>query len=138
MKRIDLDARERLEIELSVSGRSWRIRKTVTAVNQVFGPAYAKAGAAQQRLGEILKQVDSGTTAEADVETELKEIDTAIAELDAAVFECLEILLETNGHEFDRVWWERATDRHDRMHAVAEAISKDVKPGGGKKKEADG
>lgn len=138
MKRVDLDARERSEIELTVSGLSWRIRKTVTAVNQVFGPAYAKAGAAQQRLGEILKQVDSGAASEADVETELIEIDAAIAELDAAVFDCLEILLETNGYEFDRAWWEHATDRHDRMHAVAEAISKDVKPGGNKKKEAAG
>jgi hypothetical protein len=136
MSTIVIDDRDRPEVELSISGESFRIRRVVNAVRRIYGQYMERAGKEIERLGDLQSRLETGAATDQDVADATERVSEVVEQRDEAINECIRLILEKNGYEYDQQWWEENSDQYDRQHFVVAALNKDVKPGAGKKKAA--
>lgn len=133
MSAIVIDDRDRPEVELSISGEVFRIRRVVNAVRRIYGQYMEKAGKEIETLGELHRRLESGDAAADDVEAATARVNAVVQERDQAVNECIRLILEKNGYEYDPQWWDENADQFDRQHFVVSALNKDVQKSSKKK-----
>lgn len=134
MTMIVIDDKDRPEVELSISGATYRVRRVVNAVRRIYGQYLERAGKEIENLGALQRRLDDGKATQEDVAAATDRVTEVVLEREEAVMQCIQLILEKNGYEYDRDWWDENTDQYDRQHFVVSALNKDVKPGGGKKK----
>lgn len=135
MKAIDLTSQGRPEIELSLSGQTWKIRRVVMATFELYQELTTGADDAQHRLVELQDRLTNGKAGDDDVAEMQKELAEESKQRQELTYQCIQTILEANGYEFDREWWAKNSDRHEQHGFIAASMNKDMQGiGGGKKK----
>jgi hypothetical protein len=139
MRSVRIDEKERPAISIEVAGQTFVIRRVVTGVRQRWGEFMQLQGQALQMVDDLKQKIDKAGGTE--TEALKKEIDSmnGLAEKiakarESAEEDCLQLILEKNGYEFNRNWWIDETDSVDRQSCIIEAINKDSVGAIGKKK----
>ena len=136
MKSIDLQSQDRPEIELSLSGQTWRIRRVVMASYQYYQALMSGVNQAQVRFAELQNRLASGKADDTDVVKMQREIASEADKRQDLTYQCIESILSANGYDFDRDWWANNSDRHEQHGFIAAALNKDMQGApAGKKKE---
>ena len=138
MRAIDLNQRDRPEIEISLSGQTWRLRRVVMATYQLYQQLAAGADEAQSRAAQLQDHLAAGLADDDDAVALYREINDEIALRQELTYDAIESILIANGYEFDRRWWEENSDRHEQHAFIAAAINKDLQNIPAGKKKADG
>lgn len=136
MKTIDLTSQDRPEVELSLSGQTWRIRRVVIAAYQLYQQLTGGANEAQRRFAELQNRLAAGKADDSDVLAMQRELAADADRRQDLTYQCIASILEANGYEFDRDWWEHNSDRHEQQAFIGAALNKDLQNlPAGKKKE---
>ncbi len=138
MRAVDLASQERPEVELSLSGQTWRIRRVVMATYQLYQELASGGVEAQSKIAQLQERVTSGEAGDQDVLDMQDEMIRESERRQELTYQCIQTILEANGYEFDRKWWAANSDRHEQHGFIAAAMNKDMQGvGRSKKKEAD-
>ena len=143
---VDLNGRPRASVTVEIGGKSFKISRVVTGVRQLYGRFLTDAGDMMQKAGEVNERIQAMAIATpeelekatAEIEERTVEIEAFASEKVDLLLRCIELLLEKNGHEFDRAWWIDNGDETDYQSLIVEAIQKDSVPGQKKTVEAAG
>jgi len=138
MKTVDLTSQARPEIELTLSGQTWLIRRVVMATYQLYQQLLSGGADAQKKISDLQAQITSGDAGEDDVLAMQTEMISESERRQSLTYQCIQTIIEANGGEFDQAWWEANSDRHEQHAFIAAALNKDMQGVGRGKKKADG
>ncbi|MFP4427590.1 MAG: hypothetical protein ACLFPP_14130 [Spirochaetaceae bacterium] len=100
---------------------------------------FIEGGEALQELSEIQKRLDEEPENTGDIRERIKDMSIVADQLGAyreqMEKDCIRMILEKNGYEFDWEWWIDNTDNHERQAFLVECMNKDSSGGGQKKTE---
>lgn len=138
MRSIRIDEKERPAISVEVAGRTFLIRRVVTGVRQRWGEFMQLQGEALQMVDDLKQKIDkAGGQETKELQAEIDSMNGLAEKIakgrESAETDCLRLILEKNGYEFDWSWWMDETDSVDRQSVIIEAINKDSVAGGKKK-----
>ncbi len=125
---IDLNKEKgRRVIEIRLADKTFRIVRVVTGVRQMYADWMART-ADSLRLAQALEQgpEEPDIEFESRVEAVTKQIEEFTAERKEAYYQMLELILDRNGYELDREWWEKNTDEFDQQAFMRECLMKDA------------
>lgn len=128
----DLNGREKcITAVISAGDHSFRISRVVIAVRVLYSNHIKEMGDLLQRLSKLdAKDADSEEAQRLSAEAE----EFAKRKLDL-YSKIISLLLEKNGYEYDREWWEENTDELDMRTFIEKCLTKDAPADGSKKKE---
>lgn len=143
MRVVKIDERERPAISIEVAGATFLIKRVVTGVRQRWGEFLQLQGEALQQVNELKKRLDATANKDKaateklqnDVTTMNSYTEQIAKSRESAERDCIKLILEKNGYEFDWRWWVDETDSTDRQQFILEALNKDAVEGQSKKKE---
>ncbi|MGD1818000.1 MAG: hypothetical protein ACPKNR_13285 [Pleomorphochaeta sp.] len=120
-KYIDLNGREKqITATIKLSDTTFQIKRVVIAVRVLYSNHLIKMGELFKKVGEIKK----------DDQKALKEINISIEEFnkekEKVYDKILKLLLEKNGYEFNKTWWNENTDELDIRNFIEECLNKDT------------
>ncbi len=139
MRTVSIDTKERPVISLEVAGQPFEIKRVVTGVRQRWGEFLQLQGRALEEVAKLQEKVDAAGGDMDQVREDIvaaQEYSNKIAEKRTETErECIQLILEKNGYDFDWSWWFDETDSVDRQSFIIEALNKDANTGGGGKKK---
>jgi len=120
-KYIDLNGREKsITAKIKLSDTTFIIDRVVIAVRVLYSNHLIKMGELFKKVGEIKE----------DDQKALKEINISIEEFneekEKVYDKILKLLLEKNGYEFNKTWWNENTDELDIRNFIEECLNKDT------------
>lgn len=137
---IHLSDRDRPILTIEVGGETFVIRRVVTGVYKRYGTFATEGGEALRRLAALQERKDNEPEKADEIREQIDEMSAVAEEIGAGreqmEQDCIRMILEGNGHEFDWEWWIDNTDTVERQAFLVECMNKDAK-GGGQKKTAD-
>ena len=105
MKTVDLTSQARPEIELTLSGQTWLIRRVVMATYQLYQQLLSGGADAQKKISDLQAQITSGDAGEDDVLAMQTEMISESERRQSLTYQCIQTIIEANGGEFDQAWW---------------------------------
>jgi chromosome segregation ATPase len=127
----NLDA-NRKTITITLGGARWRISRVVTGVRRRYAEILTRSGEEIEKVSRLqaLQEKDELTDEDARelgelVETLGREVDEFQQWKTEELYRCLELLLEKNGYEFDREWWDDNADIGEIQEFITAALTKD-------------
>jgi hypothetical protein len=118
---------QRTSVTIELSGERFTITRVVVGVHRAYGEYLDRAGELLKRLSKYEEGEES--------EKLVDEVEGFYQRKYEMLYYCIRLLLEKNGYEFDRNWWEENAEQQDLEEFVVEAMKKD---GTGKKKATAG
>lgn len=136
---IHLSDRDRPIVTIEAGGQTFVIRRVVTGVYKRYGTYSSEGGEALQRLASLQERLDKEPEKETEIRERIDEMSAVAEEIGAGreqmEKDCIRMILEGNGYEFDWDWWIDNTDTVERQAFLVECMNKDAK-GSGQKKTA--
>jgi hypothetical protein len=127
---VDLSEKPRAVVTLQLGGRSFRIARVVMGVRRLYGEFIADTGRLLEQTAEVARKEQElaagGPPAlQAEISARATEIEEAAGRRHGDLMAMVAKLLEENGYEFDRAWWEDHADPTDVIEFIREALNKD-------------
>lgn len=134
---LDLDGKDKPTLEVSLSGKEFKIKRVVSGVYQRYGDFAKESGKALKLVSDLQGKFDEGVEGLDEEVIKMTTLTEEIAEMrETMERESITLILEKNGYEMDWEWWMENTDTYDRQAFIVECLNKDHKTGGsGKKKQ---
>lgn len=128
----DLNGREKcVTAIITVSDREFRISRVVIAARVLYSNHIRKMGELLRRVARLGDDEDSAEAKALAAEAE----NFASEKLDAYA-RIIRLILEKNGYEYSREWWEENTDEMDMRAFIEKCLMKDSPEADKKKEEA--
>lgn len=128
---------QKKSIMITLADKRFEIKRVVTGVLQLYGEYMKDVGTGLEQIGYLQEKMDKlSTMTPEEVEETNRELEGISAEVEDfnqkkldRLLRMIELLLEKNGHEFDREWWIENADISDYQNFITAAINKDVPEG---------
>lgn len=128
----DLNGRENcVTAIITVSDREFRISRVVIAARVLYSNHIRKMGELLRRVARLGDDEDS-----AEAKALAKEAENFASEKLDAYARIIRLILEKNGYEYSREWWEENTDEMDMRAFIEKCLMKDSPEADKKKEEA--
>ena len=128
----DLNGREGcITAIITISDRTFRISRVVIAVRTLYSNHIIE-------MGDMLKKLSEADEDDRETALRLSAEAEEFARKKAGLYEhIITLLLEKNGYEYDKAWWDENTDEADRRLFIERCLMKDS-DGNEKKKDKAG
>jgi hypothetical protein len=141
MKHVDLNVKPRSTVEIEIGDKTYKISRVVNGVRIrwiALLEEWIEYLEKSERLIGLQQEAEKEEKKEAteQIRTLTVEIEEWNKQKIERTLECIRLLLEKNGYEFDRQWWLDNCDDMDYRYFIEEAMKKDAPAGGQKKTES--